>query len=107
MQRQRLSCDGGARLPKDMIASIDDYGDAHGVEPICRDLPIAPSTYHDHIVSRADPPRLSGRAKRDAALRPEIARVFAGNFLVYGARRSGAGSNAKASMWPGAQCDDC
>ncbi len=70
-----------------MIAFIDDHKDTHGVEPICRVLPIAPSTYHDHIAKRADPERLSARAKRDAALRPEIARVFAENFAVYGARK--------------------
>ena len=70
-----------------MIAFIDDHRDAHGVEPICRVLPIAPSSYHDHVVRRADPSRLSARAKRDAALRPEIARVFAENFAVYGVRK--------------------
>jgi hypothetical protein len=69
-----------------MIAFIDDYRDAHGVEPICRVLPIAPSTYHDHVARRADPARLSARAKRDAALRPEIARVFAENFAVWRAQ---------------------
>jgi hypothetical protein len=29
-----------------MIAFIDDHRAAYGVEPICRILPIAPSTYH-------------------------------------------------------------
>src|SRR5712692_7360814 len=70
-----------------MIAFIDDHRDTHGVEPICRVLPIAPSTYHDHVAKRADPSRLSARAKQDAGLRPEIARVFAENFAVYGARK--------------------
>ena len=70
-----------------MIAFIDGHRDTHGVEPICRVLPIAPSTYHDHVARRADPSRLSARAKQYAALRPEIARVFAENFAVYGARK--------------------
>jgi transposase InsO family protein len=70
-----------------MIAFIDDHREAHGVGPICRVLPIAPSTYHDHIAKRGDRERLSARAKQDAALRPEIARVFAENFAVYGARK--------------------
>ena len=70
-----------------MIAFIDDHREAHGVEPICRVLPIAPSTYHAHAAKRADPAKLSTRAKRDAALQPEIARVFAENFAVYGARK--------------------
>jgi len=70
-----------------MIAFIDDNRVAYGVEPICKVLPIAPSTYHDHVAKRVDPGKLSARAKRDRALRPEIARVFAANFEVYGARK--------------------
>jgi transposase InsO family protein len=70
-----------------MIAFIDDHREVHGVEPICRVLPIAPSTYHDHAAKRADPEKLSARTKRDQGLRPEIARVFAENFEVYGARK--------------------
>ena len=70
-----------------MIAFIDDHREAHGVEPICRVLPIAPSTYHDHLAKRADPEKLSVRAKRDLELKPEIKRVFAENFEVYGARK--------------------
>jgi transposase InsO family protein len=70
-----------------MIAFIDDHREVHGVEPICRVLPIAPSTYHDHVAKRADPGKLSARAKRDMALKPEIERVFAENFEVYGPRK--------------------
>ena len=55
-----------------MIAFIDDHRGAYGVEPICKVLPIAPSTYHAHVARRADPTRLSARAKRDAALMPEF-----------------------------------
>ena len=62
-----------------MIAFIDDHRDKHGVEPICEVLPIAPATYYDQLAKRADPARLSGRAKRDEALRPEIQRVFDAN----------------------------
>src|ERR1700704_57232 len=70
-----------------MIAFIDDHGEALGVEPICKVLPIAPSTYHAHAARRADPEKLSARAKRDMVLKPEIARVFAENFEVYGVRK--------------------
>ena len=70
-----------------MINFIDDHRGSHGVEPICRVLPITPSTYHDHVAKRADPEKLSARAKRDEILKPEIARVFAENFEVYGARK--------------------
>ena len=70
-----------------MIAFIDDNRADHGVEPICTVLPIAPSTYHKHVAQRLDPLRLSARARRDVALKPEIARVFAENFAVYGVRK--------------------
>lgn len=42
-----------------MIAFIYDQRETHGVEPICRVLPIPPSTYRDHVAKRADPERLS------------------------------------------------
>jgi putative transposase len=65
-----------------MIAYIDRHKDRYGVEPICHLLPIAPSTYHQ---ARRRP--ISARAVRDAKLKVEIARVHAGHFGVYGARK--------------------
>ncbi len=70
-----------------MIAFIDDHRALYGVEPICRVLPIAPSTYHAQAARRADPGRLPARAKRDAMLMAEIRRVHAANFGVYGVRK--------------------
>ena len=70
-----------------MITFIDDHRGSYGVEPICRVLPIAPSTYHEHVAQRRDPTRRSVRAQRDMALKPEITRVFAENFEVYGVRK--------------------
>lgn len=70
-----------------MITFIDDHRKAYGVEPICKVLPIAPSTYHERQVQRRDPARLSARARRDLELKPQIARVFAENFAVYGVRK--------------------
>jgi putative transposase len=70
-----------------MISFIDDHRGTHGVEPICKVLPIAPSTYRAHVAKRSDPAKLSLRARQGLALRPEIARVFAANFEVYGARK--------------------
>ncbi|MBB5518925.1 hypothetical protein FHS62_001742 [Amphiplicatus metriothermophilus] len=40
-----------------MIAFIDDHREEHGVEPICKILPIAPSTYREHAARRRDPDR--------------------------------------------------
>ena len=53
---------------------VDEHRDDYGGEPICKVLPIAPSTYRAHAARRADPSRLSDRAKLDAKLRPEIRR---------------------------------
>jgi hypothetical protein len=70
-----------------MVAFIDEHREVHGVEPICRVLPIAPSTYCDCLAKRADPARLSDRARRDEALRPGILRVFEENWRVYGVHK--------------------
>ena len=70
-----------------MIGFIDDNRATYGVEPICRVLPIAPSTYHARMAQRADPAKASARARRDVALRAEIRHVFEGNFGVYGVRK--------------------
>jgi putative transposase len=61
---------------------IDAYRDRFGVEPICRTLQVAPSTYY---AARSRPP--SARRRRDEELKPEIERVHAGNFGVYGAEK--------------------
>ena len=69
-----------------MIRFIDAHRDntsaglRWGIEPICRVLAIAPSTYH---AAKSRPP--SPRAIRDAQLRPEILRVWEQNLAVYGA----------------------
>ena len=55
-----------------MIAFIDDHRGAHGVEPICKVLPIAPSTYHAHVAKRRDPAKLSARARQDATLKARL-----------------------------------
>ncbi len=46
-----------------MIAFIDDHRGAYGVEPICKVLPIAPSTYHAQAARRADPSLLPAKPK--------------------------------------------
>ena len=70
-----------------MIAFIDDHRGTYGVEPICRVLPIAPSTYRDRVAKRRDPAKLPAQAKRDAALKVEVRRIFEENFHVYGVRK--------------------
>ena len=70
-----------------MIRFIDDHRADHGVEQICRVLPIAPATFYHNKAKLADPSRLSDRAKRDEQLKPEIERGFEENLKVYGARK--------------------
>ena len=65
-----------------MIAYIDAHKERFGVEPICEQLPIAPSTYY---AAKSRPQ--SARAVRDEGLKPEIQRVHRDNFGVYGARK--------------------
>ena len=69
------------------MAFIDDHRDTYGVEPICKILPIAPSTYYEQKARQADPGRLPPRVRRDAWLRDEIQRVWDENLQVYGARK--------------------
>jgi putative transposase len=70
-----------------MISFVDAYRDDHGVEPICRVLAIAPSTYHAHVARRAVPEMAPARVRRDAELCVVIRRVFDENFRVYGVRK--------------------
>lgn len=70
-----------------MISFIDEHRGVFGVEPICRLLPIAPSTYYQNVAKRLDVDRLSVRARSDIGLKIEIRRVFNENFQVYGVRK--------------------
>ncbi|NML76249.1 IS3 family transposase [Rhizobium sp. S-51] len=81
-------CPGGARPPTEaMISFIDEHRSVLGVEPICRLLPIAPSTYYEVVAKRTDVDRLSARARSDMVMKVEIRRVFNENFQVYGVRK--------------------
>jgi len=62
-----------------MVKFIDAHRERWGVEPICRALQVAPSTYYA-AVNR--PP--SARRQRDEQLKLEIGRVHRENFGVYG-----------------------
>jgi putative transposase len=70
-----------------MVSFIDEHREEHGVEPICEQLPIAPSTYYERKAREADPSLLPDRVVRDAGLREDIERVWKENFGVYGARK--------------------
>ena len=70
-----------------MIAFIDAHRSEYGVERICEQLPIAPSTYYEHKRREVDPSRLPSRVQRDGELTGSIHRVWEENFRVYGARK--------------------
>ena len=70
-----------------MVTFIEQHRDVYGVEPICAELPIAPSTYYEYKAREADPERLPARHRRDTAMEIEIRRAWEENFRVYGARK--------------------
>lgn len=69
------------------MAFIDAYRKHYSVESICKELPIAPSTYYAHKQLQRQPERLSNRKKRDAELMILIRQVWEDNMSVYGARK--------------------
>jgi transposase InsO family protein len=70
-----------------MMAFIDAHRDQYGVEPICAQLPIAPSTYYEYRVRQNDLSRIPPRVQRDTELCGSIRRVWEENFRAYGARK--------------------
>jgi putative transposase len=70
-----------------MVAFIDDHRKTYGVEPICRVLPIAPSTYYRRKGEQRDPRKRSARAQHDEVLRAIIRRIWEENHRVYGPRK--------------------
>ncbi len=70
-----------------MKAFIDEHRGAYGVEPICKVMQIAPSTYWLHAQRQARPELRPERAKRDDVLAHEVRRVWQANMQVYGVRK--------------------
>ena len=70
-----------------MTAFIEEHRDVFGVEPICRVLPIAPSTVYARTAITRDPDLAPDRAKRDKEDSCEIRRVFDASGERYGARK--------------------
>jgi len=70
-----------------MMSFIDAHRHQYGVESICAQLPIAPSTYYEHKAREVDPTRVPARTQRDRELKVDIQRVWNENFQVYGVRK--------------------
>src|SRR3546814_8553915 len=83
-----IFCAGGARPPRQMVMSfIDSHREELGIEPICRELAIAPSSYHEHAARLADPAERSARARRDDEIKLQIKRVQDDSSGLYGTRK--------------------
>lgn len=84
----RFFCPGGGRPQTEvMVEFIDQHKNGHGVESICRRLPIAPATDDEQKAREQDSTRLPARAVRGGRLRPEVQRIWDEKFPVYGVRR--------------------
>ena len=70
-----------------MTQFIDEHRGVYGVEQICRQLPIAPWTYHQHAARQSDPAKRPARAQRDEVLCARIRQTWEEYFEVYGARK--------------------
>jgi len=86
-----------------IVTFIDDHRVEHGVEPICKVLQVAPSTYYS---ARSRPP--SGRALRDVVLMALIVTLWQANYRVYGVRkmwkaltRAGEAVDTAGTRWAG------
>jgi putative transposase len=66
---------------------VDEHRDRFGVEPICRALQIAPSGYRRRAACERNPELRCARAQRDAALLPQVQRVWEENLQVYGVKK--------------------
>ena len=70
-----------------MIAFIEEHRVQFGVEPMCKMLQIAQSTYYERRAIGRDPERASARAKSDADLCIKIDAAWQDNRKLYGARK--------------------
>ena len=66
---------------------VDRNKAEYGVESICRQIRVAPSSYYEYKKRKLDPDRLPDRIKLDMKLELDIQRVWQDNSQVYGARK--------------------
>jgi putative transposase len=70
-----------------VTAFIEEHRGQFGVEPMCKMLQIAQSTYYERRAIARDPDRASARAKSDSALSTKIDTAWQDNRKLYGARK--------------------
>ncbi len=69
------------------MSFIDSHREELGIEPICRELAVAPSSYHAHAARLADPAKRSARARRDDEIKQQIGQVHEASLGLYGTRK--------------------
>lgn len=69
------------------MSFIDRHREELGIEPICRELAVAPSSYHEHAARLADPSKRPARARRDDEVKAQIKRIHDNSSGLYGARK--------------------
>ncbi len=69
------------------MSFIDSHREELGIEPICRELAVAPSSYHAHAARLADPAKRSARARRDDEIKEQIGQVHEASSGLYGTRK--------------------
>ena len=86
-----------------IVGFIDDHRDELGVEPVCRVLQVAPSTYYAAKRRQVEP---SARAVRDATMMQVLLTLWLANRKVYGAhscgrRPAGPATTSAGTRWGG------
>ena len=66
---------------------IDAHHEDLGIEPICRELQIAPSSWHERAARLVDPGKRPAHARRDDEIKEQIRRVYQDSFGLYGSRK--------------------
>ncbi len=84
------------------MSFIDTHHGELGIEPICRELAVAPSSWHEHAARLVDPAKRSARARRDDEIRRAISRVHEASFGLYGTRKVWHQLRREGLRWPSA-----
>jgi putative transposase len=70
-----------------MTGFIEEHRAVFGVGPVCKVLPVAPSTYYAKVAVECDPDRASDRARKDVDDREDVNRIHDASGQRYGARK--------------------
>ena len=89
------------------MSFIDSHREALGIEPICRELAIAPSSYHEHATRLADPGKRSARARRDDKIKEQIKRVHDDSSGLYASEPSACVTSETRRLIPARKSIGC